>query len=691
MVSLSPSERQAERGEVELLQAMLRLATQLQSNLDLDAVVEAVATAVSETFGFDEAAVYVREGDLLRARAVVGADAHQNERMMAHPCPVSQAERVMVERYRVGDVYLVPLDAPEWTEDAWLCLASHLVGPVAAGGWRRGDTLFVPLHDQRRHLAGLLRLSAPVRGSRPGLAVVASLGMFAMQAAVAIVNAREHQQLQQVTRELEKQLAVRRELLEASHTLLGTLDEAMVFGRVSHLLDSLLDYDVLGIGFIDRAQGVVRPAYLAEEGVLLETDAVLSLDDPVLASLVHGGEPAIAVEGSGALLGALVPGAPHAVGPTVLAALAVAGEPFGVLAVACSGGDQGRHFTPLDVELVQLVANMAAIALQNARSYREMLHLASSDGLTGVHNYRHFRETLGMEARRAERYGETFCLLMMDLDHFKAVNDTVGHQQGDEVLRAVAGILRQCSRESDYLARYGGEEFVMILPRTGLGEARTVAERIRTRVREIDPGSPMLTVSMSVGVAAFPQSEPSDDGVLRAADAALLRAKAAGRNRVCLASEEPPPLAQAEGPALDVGRRFARALEFDGQETDGLIWALAALTGVAGDRVWSALSQVAGKPGSAAATAAIGALLSGTERWDGQGYPEGLRGRAIPRIGRVLAVILAYVRAVERGVDAPARELWRLAGTELDPGLAQRFIGCMTEKESRVPAGAEAS
>ena len=137
--------------------------------------------------------------------------------------------------------------------------------------------------------------------------------------------------------------------------------------------------------------------------------------------------------------------------------------------------------------------------------------------------------------RRAERYGETFCLLMMDLDHFKAVNDTIGHQKGDEVLRAVSDVLRACSRESDYLARYGGDEFAIILPRTLLDEARTLAERIRAAVA--DSGHDTLRVTISIGVAAFPESAVDSDGVLGAADAALLLAKSHGRDRVCLLTE----------------------------------------------------------------------------------------------------------------------------------------------------------
>ena len=224
--------------------------------------------------------------------------------------------------------------------------------------------------------------------------------------------------------------------------------------------------------------------------------------------------------------------------------LNVRGKVTGVL---CLDRMDGRVFEEHELEPAMLFANMAAIAIQNARTYEEMERQAISDGLTGIHNYRHFHETLKAEVSRAERYGETFCLLMMDLDHFKAVNDTIGHQKGDDVLRAVSDVLRSCSRESDYLARYGGEEFAIILPRTGLEEARTLAERIRASVAAIDSGHADLHVTMSIGVAAFPESAADSDGVLGAADAALLRAKAHGRDRVCLYTDARPRTRRARG------------------------------------------------------------------------------------------------------------------------------------------------
>jgi diguanylate cyclase (GGDEF)-like protein len=308
-----------------------------------------------------------------------------------------------------------------------------------------------------------------------------------------------------------------------------------------------------------------------------------------------------------------------------------------------------------------------------------MENQAISDGLTGIHNYRHFHESLKAEVSRAGRYGEHFCLLMMDLDHFKAVNDTIGHQKGDDVLRAVSGVLRSCSRESDYLARYGGEEFAMILPLTMLEEARTLAERIRSSVSMLDPGHPDLHVTMSIGISSYPESAKDSDGVLGAADAALLRAKSGGRDRVCLYTDDVTgAMADFEGDLAAVGRRFAEFIGLSEAEKAGLVTALAVHeTGAAvQDEVQTILGT--GQNGAEVnevRQTAVEALVYGNERWDGAGYPEGRRGSEIPLVARAFAVCRRWDSAAHNGDGA--EDLRGRASRELDPKMVQRFTAML--------------
>ena len=175
-----------------------------------------------------------------------------------------------------------------------------------------------------------------------------------------------------------------------------------------------------------------------------------------------------------------------------------------------------------------------------ARANEELARSSVTDGLTGVFNRRHLDESLLREVRRSGRTGLPVALLLVDIDHFKSVNDRFGHLAGDECLRLVAAALRQsAARASDLVARYGGEEFALVLPGLAAGQALDVAERVRAAVEAIvfTHGGQRVPVTVSVGVVAevTPPSLGVDDLVARA-DAALYRAKETGRNRVVLAA-----------------------------------------------------------------------------------------------------------------------------------------------------------
>jgi len=160
--------------------------------------------------------------------------------------------------------------------------------------------------------------------------------------------------------------------------------------------------------------------------------------------------------------------------------------------------------------------------------------LATTDPLTGLSNRRHFFERGAQELRRAARYRRPLALLMLDIDHFKSVNDRFGHEAGDAVLRDLAERLRTGLRSSDLPGRIGGEEFAALLPETTAEQAEGLAERLRAAIAA-SPLGPGARITVSLGVAlALPASEDSIDAVLRRADAALYRAKAGGRNQVAL-------------------------------------------------------------------------------------------------------------------------------------------------------------
>jgi diguanylate cyclase (GGDEF)-like protein len=169
---------------------------------------------------------------------------------------------------------------------------------------------------------------------------------------------------------------------------------------------------------------------------------------------------------------------------------------------------------------------------------RETLRLESiRDPLTGLYNRRHMEASLEREELRAKRRALPVAIIMLDIDHFKRLNDAHGHEAGDVVLRELAGLVRRCIRGEDIACRYGGEEFILILPEAPLEIAQRRAEEIRLRGSElhVQYRDKVLTITLSLGVAAFPQHAADVRSVVRLADDALYQAKKSGRNRVVVA------------------------------------------------------------------------------------------------------------------------------------------------------------
>lgn len=180
--------------------------------------------------------------------------------------------------------------------------------------------------------------------------------------------------------------------------------------------------------------------------------------------------------------------------------------------------------------LLALLAAHAGLAIENACAYRAALQQADRDSLTRLWNRGAFQRSLMKMTAQTQKLRQPAGLLLVDVDHFKAYNDRVGHLGGDEALSAVSRLLQRTARSGDYVARFGGEEFALLLPRTTKLNALKLAERIRLAMDHTG-----LPLTLSVGVATFPEDATSAEELLKAADRALYEAKHLGRNRVVLA------------------------------------------------------------------------------------------------------------------------------------------------------------
>ncbi|MEW6489219.1 MAG: sensor domain-containing diguanylate cyclase [Thermodesulfobacteriota bacterium] len=223
-------------------------------------------------------------------------------------------------------------------------------------------------------------------------------------------------------------------------------------------------------------------------------------------------------------------------GSLILQPLRAGGEAIGIL---CAASLSARAFDPAAVQFCEFLAQHGAQGLCLLRAHEELDRLARSDALTGLANRREFFARLAAEIQRSRRYEHGLSLLLLDVDHFKKVNDVHGHPAGDAVLRAVARALAGFARETDLAARHGGEEFALLLPSTAEAGARAVAERVRAGIEalQVEWEGKVLPVRASLGLAALEGDLEGADALVARADQALYAAKQTGRNKVVAYSE----------------------------------------------------------------------------------------------------------------------------------------------------------
>jgi two-component system cell cycle response regulator len=300
------------------------------------------------------------------------------------------------------------------------------------------------------------------------------------------------------------------------------------FASVMALVGRVLDFAVGGIAFVEEEGADVllaQPRRLGEAALRQATDWFRQ-------ALVRerGGEPAdVAVR--------LLPALPEAPEEPEIADFAAIPVVSGqrLAAVLLLGGRAVARLTSESESFLHQVANQAHMVLANSRLFERVRNLSVRDSLTGLFNHRYTMELLGREMDRGERYPQPLSLLMIDIDHFKLVNDSFGHLAGDAVLREVTRVIATGLRSVDSLGRYGGEEFAAILPHTAIDQARVIAERVRFNVEQaaFTVQGRQVPVTVSIGVASHPAAGVATAAELvRAADQALYEAKQAGRNRV---------------------------------------------------------------------------------------------------------------------------------------------------------------
>jgi diguanylate cyclase (GGDEF)-like protein/putative nucleotidyltransferase with HDIG domain len=377
------------------------------------------------------------------------------------------------------------------------------------------------------------------------------------------------------------------------------------------------------------------------------------------------------------------------------------------------------------MDLMRLLVDQLAIAVQNARDYRDRLEQAIRDPLTGLHNRRFFYEVFARELQRGQRYGGSASIVLIDVDDFKLVNDTLGHTAGDAVLCEVGRLAMGAIRASDQFARVGGEEFALLLPETSQLEALIVAERVRRAVA----GAAILpdrTVTVSAGVATWPDDASTLEDLEGKADRALYWAKRNGKNLCAVATEI--VVSEDEGDERDgmLPHLHALVATIDAQhlKTRDHSQNVAAYAAAIGEHlglgrerivllrraalfhdigkvavrgfVLNKPAQLTNQEFEEMKVHAVvgGAMLAHSgfadeahwvrhhhERFDGRGYPDGLAGMDIPLEARIIFVADSFEamtsdRPYHQGIPVAdaVEEMRRCAGSQFEPRLVEALI-----------------
>jgi diguanylate cyclase (GGDEF)-like protein/putative nucleotidyltransferase with HDIG domain len=521
---------------------------------------------------------------------------------------------------------------------------------------------------------------------------VSAIGIVFLFLVVALATGYMTRELERERRQAVRRVAQADLLREMSSSIVGDTDIKDVFGAVAGsalAMSGALQGDMV----LASPDGFSVVATRVRKGASVV--GVAPLDDAQLTHATRSGEPAFSSDRCTMVI-------PMASGDGVTVLLNL--------------NRPGQAFSNEDLFAVDALSGSSAVALANALRYHRSTEEATTDGLTGLYNVRELRRRLEATFARSDRATTALSLLLIDFDHFKSVNDLLGHQHGDLVLQMGARIVRSAARAQDIVARYGGDELaIMVVDTSGVG-AQRLAYRIVDAVHAAAVSTiPGKSLTFSIGVATYPEDALSASELIAAADQALYLAKREGKDRACtfpqlvtelelangnlmaMLADAGPQVVVAAAHAVDhrspmtqghssrvaaISESLARLMAVTGPEFEDL--RNAAFLHDIGHMTLAVDGQTPEMPGHAEegekivvgakfSEAVSGAVRHHHERWDGQGTPDGLAGETIPRPARILAVAEAYEamtagRGCERITPVAALDKLKLgAGTEFDP------------------------
>ncbi|MFL5845196.1 MAG: putative bifunctional diguanylate cyclase/phosphodiesterase [Solirubrobacteraceae bacterium] len=507
---------------------------------DLAEVLERIASMISSDLGWQTVAVNVhrRAWDDFEV-AVVHGRAEARDVLLNSTSTWTQWAPSFHERFEVRGAYFIPEEAG--LEDTLLSYTPPLAHSGEPGAWRSGDHLQVLMRGTDGEVTGVLSVDEPRSGRRPGPDELDALVAVATAAGAAMQQARE------AAADAAHQVALK-QLLAVSTQIADARSDTDVLAAVCLGIRDALGFERVAVELGDSEGAIVPAASVGWETTPDVVVPMVSFERILRPEFEEQG--CYVLDRADALRLLELPDSPYASqsngrGPWAWSRhwlVVPLRNPAGVLEGFIWADEPSDRLLPdvARLQALRLFADQAQAALEAARHYESALHMAAHDGLTGLPNRGALLERLRSSLLRNRRAGRTLAVLFVDLDRFKTINDTHGHDVGDEVLRTVARRLDADLRPGDTVARLGGDEFVVLCEGvSGAEDGLEVARRIRTCLSEpMMVGTAKLSVTASVGVALPTRAGDDAKELLRLADVAMYRAKAAGRDGEEVASDD---------------------------------------------------------------------------------------------------------------------------------------------------------
>ena len=497
---------------------LTQIGQAISSHLDQDEVLRTIQKELGRIFDTTDFYVAFQEGDEVRFE-------YEVEKGVTLPKRTRKTDNGLTEYViRTGQ----PLLIRSGLEEARLRLNTSYVPPKPAKSFCAAPIL---LGGKPAGVMAVRNTEREFVFEQPDLEIMQTA---AGQVSVAVENARLFAEEQRRSRQLAF-------INNISKTAISSEDSEQMLADIVAEIQKNFRFDHIGIGIFDYATKDIEMK--AEAGVAADSlGRRIPLGSGIVGRVARTGEDALLQASGESRLQGILPDA-----RAVLCIPINYGESLmGVLNVESRREDA---FTPQDVLIMKTLADLLATALHNAFVFQKLQTQSITDGLTGIKTRRFFWEALSSEWKRASRSGRPFSVVLVDLDKFKEVNDSMGHLEGDLVLARVGRLLEQKCRQSNVVARYGGDEFIILMPETGIEQAQVLAERLRLWLAT-DPMMSEHQITGSFGVASFPVHGYSAEDIIRQADAGMYVSKHAGGDRVSVAEEF------AEGEASAVRRQL---------------------------------------------------------------------------------------------------------------------------------------